>query len=152
MSNAIALYVEDEEDDALFMQMAFKRVGAEGTLRVVKDGRSALAYLKGEDGYADRAAHPLPALILLDLNLPHLSGFEVLSWIRAQTSFRETPVVIFSSSGRPEDRSKAESQGANHYALKPMSMFQFVDLAAELRKRWLQKAAGEPEAGMAASA
>ncbi len=152
MSNAIALYVEDEEDDALFMQMAFKRVGAEGTLRIVKDGRSALAYLKGENEYADRAAHPLPALILLDLNLPHLSGFEVLSWIRAQPSFRETPVVIFSSSGRPEDRSRAEIEGANHYALKPMSMFQFVDLAAELRKRWLGRAAGEPERGVPASA
>jgi len=152
MSNAIALYVEDEEDDALFMQMAFKRVGAEGTLRIVKDGRSALAYLKGEDEYADRAAHPLPALILLDLNLPHLSGFEVLSWIRQQPFLKETPVVIFSSSGRPEDRNRAESQGANHYALKPMSMFQFVDLAADLRKRWLKRPAGEAEAGVAASA
>jgi len=139
MSDAIVLYVEDEEDDALFMQMAFKRVGAEGTLRIVKDGRKAIAYLKGEESYADRAVHPLPALILLDLNLPLLSGFEVLTWIREQPRFQQTPVVIFSSSGRPEDRSKAEFQGANHYALKPMSMFQFVDLAHELRKRWLLK-------------
>lgn len=137
MAKHTVLYVEDEENDVFFMRHAFQKAGIEHGLASVADGPDALAYLSGKDPYHDRGQFPVPSLILLDLNLPLISGFEVLQWIRDQPQFRKTPVVVFSSSGRPEDRHKAEELGANNYLLKPASGIQFIDVARELKESWL---------------
>ncbi|HEY9509182.1 MAG TPA: response regulator [Verrucomicrobiae bacterium] len=137
MAKQTVLYVEDEENDVFFMRHAFQKAGIEHGLASVADGPDALAYLAGKNPYEDRGQFPVPSLILLDLNLPLISGFEVLQWIRDQPQFRETPVVVFSSSGRPEDRDKAEQLGANNYLLKPASGTQFLDIAKELKQSWL---------------
>jgi CheY-like chemotaxis protein len=134
---ATLLYAEDEENDALFMRLALRRVAPEVSLRVVEDGRNAVAWLAGEEPYDDRAAFPLPSVILLDLNLPMLSGLEVLHWIRQRPQFDRTPVVLFSSSGRADDRKVAEMLGADHYVVKPMSGDQFDQVALDLGRRWL---------------
>lgn len=135
---AVVLYVEDEADDVLFMQAAFRRLGLGVPLHAVADGQQAIAYLAGEGMYADRAAHPLPALVLLDLNLPLQSGFEVLQWIRNEPRFAALPVIVFSSSGRPEDRQRAAELGATDYALKPSSGMQFSEVVAPVRAAWLR--------------
>src|SRR5215469_12313991 len=83
-ASVTVLYVEDEEGDRLFMGLAFAKEGLEGALRTVNDGKSAQNYLSGKGMYADREKHPLPTVVLLDLNLPEVHGFEVLEWIRAQ--------------------------------------------------------------------
>jgi CheY-like chemotaxis protein len=137
MAKQTVLYVEDEENDVFFMRYAFQEAGIQHGLESVGDGQHALAYLAGKAPYADRQQFPIPTLILLDLNLPLISGFEVLDWIREQPELQETPVVIFSSSGRPEDRSKAEKLGADHYVLKPASGMQFVQIAKNLKDTWL---------------
>jgi CheY-like chemotaxis protein len=137
MVHSSVLYVEDEGDDAFFMQAAFKRTGLSESLYVVSDGCQALAYLAGEGPYTDRARHPLPGLVLLDLNLPLISGFDVLAWIRQQPQFQATPVVIFSSSGRPEDKERATQLGASQYVQKPASGMQFTEVARDLAQRWL---------------
>jgi CheY-like chemotaxis protein len=103
----------------------------------VDDGEKALAYLAGVPPYADRTVHPLPTLILLDLNLPLRSGFEVLAWVRAQPELRDLPVVIYSSSGRPEDRARATALGATDYLLKPSSGMGFVTVARQVKEGWL---------------
>lgn len=139
MSGPVVLYVEDEPDDVFFLRSAFRAVQVAAELRDVGDGRSAMAYLAGEGDYADRVRHPVPALVLLDLNLPILSGFEVLRWIRAQPPLRELPVAVFSSSGRPEDRRLATELGAQDYIEKPASGLQFREVARALRVRWLQR-------------
>lgn len=136
------LYVEDEADDVLFMQAAFRRVGLAVPLRAVMDGQQAISYLAGEAPFDDRAAHPLPAVVLLDLNLPVQSGFEVLRWIRLQPHFERLPVIVFSSSGRPEDRRRAAELGASDYALKPASGMQFGDVVRVVRDVWLQATGG----------
>lgn len=135
---AVVLYVEDEADDVLFMQAAFRRIGLQAPLHAVTDGQQAIAYLAGEGAYADRGAHPLPALVLLDLNLPLQSGFEVLRWIRGEPRFASLPVVVFSSSGRPEDRQRAAELGASDYALKPSSGMQFSEVVEQVRAAWLR--------------
>jgi CheY-like chemotaxis protein len=137
MAKTTVLYVEDEENDILFMKLAFKQVGLELVLQPVVDGQKAIAYLAGEGGYADRGRYPLPALILLDLNLPLISGFEVLEWLRKQPELAWVPVVIFSSSGRPEDREKAHELGANDYVLKPASGMQFSEIVRTFHQRWI---------------
>lgn len=137
MNPSLILYVEDEEDDVLFMRAAFRRLGLDLPLRTLGDGQQAISYLAGEPPFADRTEHPLPAVVLLDLNLPLRSGFEVLRWIREQPQFEALRVVVFSSSGRPEDRRRAAELGATDYAMKPSSGMQFSDVAQSLLQKWL---------------
>lgn len=137
------LYVEDEEDDVFFMRNAFRKLGVVDRFHAVEDGGRAISYLAGQEPYTDRERHPLPSFVLLDLNLPIRSGFEVLEWLRGQPQFATLPVVIFSSSGRLEDRQRAEQLGATEYLLKPTSGTQFMEMARQLRDNWL----GREESG-----
>ena len=142
MSRPTVLYVEDEADDVLFMQVAFRRAALPADLRAVEDGLRAIGYLAGEGRYGDRGRHPLPTLILLDLNLPLRSGFEVLQWLREQPAFAQLRVIIFSSSGRPEDRTRAQELGVTDYVLKPSSGLEFEQVARQIKERWLLPATG----------
>src|SRR6185437_6877170 len=98
LDKPFALYVEDEEDDKFFMRRAFARAGCDCGLCCAGDGYEAQAYLKGEGSFADRQQFPLPSVVILDLNMPGLSGFDVPQWVRQQPQFVDLPVVIFSSS------------------------------------------------------
>lgn len=131
------LYAEDEPDDVFFMRTAFQRAGVNRLLQAVSDGEQAIGYLAGDGAFADREQYPLPALLLLDLNLPIRSGFEVLAWLRSQAHLRDLAVVVFSSSGRPEDRDRAAELGATGYLLKPTSGAEFAETARLLQERWL---------------
>ena len=145
-STSLVLYVEDEEDDVFFMQMAFRRLGRDHLFRTLPTGREAMNYLSGAGDYADRQRHPLPAVLLLDLNLPAVSGFEVLQWVRHQSQFRNLPVVIFSGSVRDTDRLKAADLGASAYIEKPASPMKFINFIEWLFDRWpeLHKSPGAP--------
>lgn len=123
--NGAVLYVEDEESDAMFMERAFAEKGLGEKLRVVGTGRAAIDYLSGSGEFADREKYPVPALVLLDLNLPQVSGFGVLEWIRNHPDYARLPVVVFSSSTREDDRTKARELGANHFVAKPSSGLEF---------------------------
>ena len=131
------LYVENEENDVLFMHRAFKRAGLDGCLHALPDGRTAMRYLAGEARYADRDLYPFPGLLLMDLNLPAISGFELLGWLRQQPEMQKLPVVIFSSSAHEEDMQRARELGADDYLQKPRSGAQFVELVQALRQKWL---------------
>ncbi len=137
MNPQAMLYIEDEEDDVFFMRNAFDKLGMHDRFHVVENGEQAILYLAGHKSYADRERHPLPVFVLLDLNLPIRSGFEVLEWLRGQPRFKDLPVVIFSSSGRLEDRQRAEQLGATEYILKPASGAQFIDVARRIMATWL---------------
>ena len=131
------LYVENEENDVLFMRRAFKHAGLDGCLRPLPDARSATRYLTGEAPYSDRAANPLPGLLLMDLNLPAISGFELLGWLQQQPQLLHLRIVIFSSSARSEDIKRARELGAHDYLQKPTSGSQFVEIVQGLREKWL---------------
>jgi CheY-like chemotaxis protein len=134
MSNRsfIVLYAEDEESDRFFMQKAFAREGHQTALRVVNNGKAAMDYLSGKGAYAQRDQYPLPVLMLLDLNLPEIHGFEVLQWVRAHPVHGNLPVVIFSSSSRKEDRDRARELGATEFIAKPGSVTGYWNLAKKL--------------------
>jgi len=138
MAGKTVLYVEDEENDLLFMQRAFRKAGIGPALRAVGNGQEAIDYLAGNGGFADRARNPLPAVVLLDLNLPVISGFEVLEWLKSQAELSALPVVVFSSSAREEDRRRAFDLGAKEYFEKPNSAFLFSPVVEVLRERWLE--------------
>ena len=137
MSAIPILYVEDEETDVLLLQHALSRASITNLLKTVKDGKAAKDYLAGYPPFTDRRVHPLPGLVLLDLNLPYWSGFEVLEWIRQQPQLRRLPVVIFTSSSRPGDISRAYDAGANGYLVKPNALAELTSQVLALRDFWL---------------
>src|SRR5678815_2734729 len=116
------LLVEDNPDDALLMKRALDKVGVAGKVQVATDGKQAIEYLTGAGSFADRKTFPLPALILLDLQLPEMHGLKVLEWIRSQPQFRSTVVVVLSSSRQTGDIQLAYKLGSNSYLLKPPSL------------------------------
>ena len=105
-TNAV-LYVEDDESDVFLMQRAWQKVGLLHPLYIVRDGQEAANYLAGVGvgQFANRAMYPLPALMLLDLKLPRMSGLELLTWLRGRDdAIHSLPVVILSSSSLGSDR------------------------------------------------
>ena len=109
------------------MQRALQKAGLTFPLQIATDGRQALDYLQGQGRFSDRARHPVPALIFLDLKLPYVHGFEVLAWLREQTSLHELPVVVLTSSPEDRDREKARALGARAYLVKPPTKEMVLD-------------------------
>ena len=137
MTSHVLLYVEDEKGDVFFMRHAFDQIGAPAKLHIASTGPQAIAYLSGTGEFSDRVAHPIPNVILLDINLPGLSGFDVLKWLRERPDFRHLPVIMFSSSIRPEDLQKARDLGATDYIEKPASGLDFSAVAEQLQRNWM---------------
>ena len=131
------LYAEDEENDALLLRLTFERAGIANAVEVVRDGQEAVDYLSGTGQYRDREKHPLPCLVLLDLNLPRLSGMEVLRWVRGEARHEGLPVVVFSSSDQSSDREGAIGCGANEYIVKPVGLARMKEIVQGLKERWL---------------
>jgi CheY-like chemotaxis protein len=133
MALSPVLYAEDEDNDAFLMQRAFTKAGVANPLAIVPDGAAAIRYLSGKGEFADRASHPAPCLLLLDLNLPRQSGLEVLAWTRTQPELRALPIVILTSSSQDRDIGSAYSLGANGYLVKPPSSDRLIELVSSLR-------------------
>jgi len=133
MGTKAVLYVEDGEDDVLLMRRAWQKVGIPNPLLVVRDGQEATEYLLGACEFADRAEYPLPALMLLDLKLPRMSGFELLAWLRGQEDgIRSLPVVILSSSALFADIAAAKALGISDYWVKPGEPRKLEEMVASL--------------------
>ena len=128
------LVAEDNADDVFLLRHAFKRAGLDGPLFVVTDGVEAIAYLNGDGVFADRAAHPLPDLLLLDLNMPRKDGFEVLEWVRANPRWARLMVHVLTASSRVTDVERAYELHANSYTVKPNRMDQLAAFAVALRQ------------------
>jgi CheY-like chemotaxis protein len=135
--NQTILHVEDDEDDVLLFQHACQKAALGCSLQAVRDGVEAIAYLSGADPFSDRQRHPLPELVLLDLKLPRVNGFEVLDWMRKGDRFRRLPVVVFSSSNHEADVKRAYDVGANSFLLKPVDFNALVELARTVHQYWL---------------
>jgi CheY-like chemotaxis protein len=131
------LLADDDENDVYFVRRALKRAGMEDRLFVARDGQEAVNYLNGDSRYSDRKAYPMPALLLLDLKMPRMSGFDVLEWLQKKNHFQELPVVVLSSSNQESDRQKAMELGADEYHVKQQAFQNLVGLVEELRERWL---------------
>ena len=137
MTNACMLYVEDEEEDVLLLQFAFKRAGVSNLLQAVADGHLAIDYLAGKGTFADRSSYPLPCLVLLDIKLPGMSGLDVLEWIRHDPRLKSMVVIIFTSSPQLADVDRAYRSGANAYVLKPVDNLQRQEFAVFFKNWWL---------------
>lgn len=130
------LMVEDEPNDVLLMQRAFLKAKLANPIQVAEQGETAVAYLSGETPYGDRGRFPLPALMLLDLKLPRMSGFEVLVWLRQQPVLKRLPVVVLTSSKESRDINRAYELGANSYLVKPVDFDDLLETAKTLNHYW----------------
>jgi CheY-like chemotaxis protein len=146
MNQRPILYVEDEENDVLFMRSAWKKAGLLNPLKVVMDGEQAMEYLSGRGQFANRDEFPMPTLVLLDLKLPKVCGLEVLKWIREQPAIHSLPVIVLSSSNKPQDVGTAYQLRVNAYLVKPSHTQGLIEMVAGLKDFWLGRVENPPEA------
>lgn len=137
MGNKEILLVEDNPDDVELTRIAFAEAGSEHVIRVMTDGAQAVDYLLGRGEHAGRDITDLPALVLLDLNLPKLNGREVLQAIRENPATRSLPVVVLTTSVEPMDVGSVYELGANSYIQKPVEFERFVDAVRQIGLYWL---------------
>jgi two-component system, response regulator len=131
------LLVEDNPNDVELTQIAFKRCQVPSKLEVVYDGQEALDFLFGQGKYAGRDTSNTPAVIILDLKLPFVSGLEVLRQVRMNTETCRIPVVVLSSSTNQNEINACFDIGINRYCRKPDKFEQFANIIDEIRNTWL---------------
>lgn len=154
MSEAPVLLVEDDPSDARLIQRAFDKLPAKIPVIRLTNGDEAVSYLAGDAPFDNRAAYPLPKVLLLDIKLPRRSGFEVLQWIRKQRSgLHRMLVVVLTSSSHSVDIERAYDLGANSYLTKPENSTDLLQLCSEVTSYWLSlnqppDLAGGPRLGM----
>jgi CheY-like chemotaxis protein len=111
----LILLVDDDEMDAFLIRRTLANAGVSNPHRVLRSGEAVISYLKGEGAYADREQHPLPGLVLLDLSMPGIGGFEVLRWIRSQPELNALRVIVLTASSDAHDADLAHQMGANFF-------------------------------------
>jgi CheY-like chemotaxis protein len=130
------LLVDDEENDATLVKMAFKKANILNPVQWVKDGMEAVAYLNAEGIYADRTRYPFPQVLLLDLKMPRMNGLELLQWLRVNSHFRIIPTIIMTSSRHDADIEKAYDLGVNTYMIKPSSFNELTAMVKVMHEYW----------------
>ena len=136
---ALILIVDDSEDDITVVRKALQKASIANPLYAVKSGEEAIQYFKGEGRYSNRDEYPLPDLLLLDLKMPGIDGFEVLRWIRQQPTLSATRVVVLTGSDHIRDVNQAYQLGANSFMVKPEDFENYLEIGKTLEKYWLRQ-------------
>jgi CheY-like chemotaxis protein len=134
------LAAEDQECAAMLLKAAFEATGLPNSLVIVEDGQCAVDYPKGKPPYDDQTQNPLPGMLLLDLKMPRMGGFEVLAWLRKSRQFGALPVVVLSSSPQESDIGRAKELGAREYLVKPLGYHELTGMLKDVAERWLPAA------------
>jgi CheY-like chemotaxis protein len=133
----VILLADDSDDYVAIFRRAFRRAGFQNPIQVVGNGEEAIAYLKGEGKFSNRAEYPLPALLLLDLKMPRKNGFDVLAWLRQEVSLRSLVVVVLTTSDAVQDINRAYTLGANSFLTKPLGTAEFDQMLNAMHKYWM---------------
>jgi DNA-binding response OmpR family regulator len=136
------LLVEDNPQDEMLTLRALREANLCNHIDVARDGQQALDYLFREGEFAGLEGSDLPAIVILDIGLPRLSGLEVLNSLRADKRTELLPVVILTSSDEDRDRLKSYEIGANSFVSKPVDFAEFASTVARLGIYWV--ATNEP--------
>jgi CheY-like chemotaxis protein len=131
------LVIEDANDQALLVGIAARHANPGLDVHTVHNGLEGLAYLGGLPPFDDRERHPMPDLVILDLYMPELDGFEVLSWVRDHRGEVTCPVVVLTASVRREDEARALDLGATSVHLKPSKLDGLGDVVSEIVHKWI---------------
>jgi CheY-like chemotaxis protein len=131
------LVAEDNADDVFLLSHALKKAQFENPVRFVSDGEEVMAYLAGEGKFADRAQHPFPGLVLMDIKMPLLDGLETLALIRNDPRYKRLVVILLTSSDREQDINRAFDLQANSYLVKPARPEAMLGVLEQIRGYWL---------------
>ena len=126
------LLIEDNNTDIKITQLVFKKANLNNTLMVVKTGEEALQYLKGKDPYGDPEHYPKPDVILLDIKMPGIDGFDTTEHIRNLDKYRDIPIIILTTSVRADDVNKSFNVGADDYIPKPVTVENLLSALSKL--------------------
>lgn len=140
MNTTPILLVEDSEDNILLIRHAMHKAGVTTPLEVVTSGEQAIEYLGGTQRYSDWNKFPLPALVLLDLKMPGMGGFDVLRWIRQRPGLKALRVAMLTSSDMPSEIKLAHDLGANIFLTKPVQLERLIEIMKTLSDHWLRQA------------
>src|SRR5881296_3830745 len=133
---------EDDPGDALLLELALAKALDDVSLQFVRDGQEAIDYLQGTGRFADRLKFPLPRMLVLDLKLPLVNGFEVIAWVRRQPGLKQMPIIVLTGSDEPRDVNCARELGANRCFIKPSTSDDLPALVKGLREQWEEIARG----------
>lgn len=136
MSDPTLLVIEDARDHAILVRVAARRALPGLDVRVAGDGREGIAYLAGTPPFQDRRSHPVPNLIVLDLLMPDVDGFEVLEWMQGNPGVEQVPVVVLTSSDNPEHEERSLTLGARAFYKKPVDLDSLGDVVREIVEAW----------------
>ena len=145
MTTKSILLVEDNQQDEILTLRALRKMNLANQIDVVRDGQQAIDYLFRESEFAQRQGPALPTVMLLDINLPRISGLQVLERVRNDPDTCLMPVVILTSSDEDRDRLQSYANGANSLKRKPLDFTEFAETVARLGVYWL--ATNEPPGG-----
>jgi CheY-like chemotaxis protein len=140
----LILLVEDSPDDVLLIERAFQKADLRHPLRSVTDGRKAIEYLDGVNDYSDRDAFPFPGLVILDLKMPVVGGFDVIRWMRSHAQAKLVPIIVLASSSLPADVNRAYELGANAFMVKPADHRALEQLLRTMGEFWLANEGPHP--------
>jgi CheY-like chemotaxis protein len=135
--SATILHAEDDENDAYFFRRALSKAGVANTLRLVPDGQAAVDYLNGIGCYSDREEYPFPCLLITDLKMPGLSGFDLLVEIKDTLNSKQLPALVLSASVADSDKERCLQLGARGYYVKPADLLGWTALARQIKESWI---------------
>jgi CheY-like chemotaxis protein len=137
VSTSVILLAEDDANDVFFLKRAFQKAEIDCKIIDLPNGQLVVDYLSGAAPFDNRSQYPLPHLLLLDLKMPLMTGFEVLEWMQSHPEIGDLPALVLSSSAHQEDMAKARCLGARDYHVKPSDQHQLIEFARELQAKWL---------------
>jgi len=135
----LIMLVEDSDDERAMLRFAFQKAGVRNPVRELHNGAEAIEYFNGEGEYADRERYPLPCLIITDLKMPGVDGFELLEWLNSQPDFAKVPRLVFSNSLIASDQKRARELGACAFFVKPGQFDQLIKTVAEINEDWISE-------------
>ncbi len=132
----VIMVAEDDPNDLELLRHVVSENGVEVDFQSAHDGEQVINYLRGDGEFQDRSRHPVPDIIVLDLKMPRVNGFEVLQWLRQEPGLARIPVVVLSGSGLETDIEEAYRLGANTYFTKPGQLAELRKIIASLIDYW----------------
>lgn len=136
-TNGTLMLVDDSVNDLELMRIAFKRASIRNPIAEMHSGEQAIAYLSGKGDYADRKQFPMPRIVITDLKMPGVDGFELLEWLKGQSAFDGVPKIVLTASPHEADKRRARELGCSAYLVKPEQLDGLVKLASEMNQYWI---------------
>ena len=135
----VILLVEDSESDLMLMRFAFERAKVKRPVQVAHDGQEAIDYLSGIGIYEDREKYPEVCVLITDVKMPRMDGFELLAWLNERPEYTRLPRIVLSASGLEEDRRRAAELGCCAYFVKPSELNELIEVVAQMDEKWISE-------------